>query len=487
MQQELAAALELDATARSVDIERRAVSSRGGISSIAVLPFVNLGPDQDVEYLCDGLAEEVMIGLGTIPGLRVASRTSSRAMQMTTDVRTICRQLDVAAVLEGTVRKSGDRLRITAQLVSGEDGCHIWSEGYNRDLADLLGVQEGIAQSVVDKLQITLRQAEAKRLTRRHTDNPRAFQLYLKGRFYWTRRYHAGLRSALELFQKALEEDAGYALAYAGVADAYTLMGFYSLQRPDDAFRRASEAANRALAIDPDLPEAYTSRALVHLGEWDYEAAERDLRRALELDPALAQSRIYLAWVLTLRGDPASALLEAKRAQELEPLSPLVNAGVGFTLFLDRRYDEAIVECEKSLEIEPNLLLAIHFVAMCRAQQGRLGDAIALSERTVAMSDRAPFYLGLLGNFCARAGARDRVDALLQELQALSASGAKYVPPHCMAFIYTGLNDLDRAIEWVRKAYDDGAPPFNYFSPVIDALRNDPRHRVEVQRMVERR
>ena len=291
MQQELASALELDIALRSDKAQSRSLSHGDSTPRIAVLPFVNLGPDQDIEYLCDGLAEELLIGLGKLSGLRVASRSSSRALQMTTDVRTICRQLDVSAVLEGTVRKSGDRLRITAQLVSAEDGCHIWSEGYNRDMADVLGVQEGIAQNVVDRLQLTLAEVQARRLTRQHTDNPRAYHFYLKGRFYWARRYHVGLKSALEHFQKAIEEDAGYALAYAGVADAYTFMGFYSLQRPREAFVRASAAVARALEIDPDLAEAHTSLALVKLGsDWDFPAAERELRRALELDPTQAHA-----------------------------------------------------------------------------------------------------------------------------------------------------------------------------------------------------
>ena len=481
MQQDLAATLEFEQPGPLGDSLPR-VASRAKAPSIAVLPFVNLGPDQDIEYLCDGVVEELLISLGKIRGLRVASRTSSRALQATADVRAICRQLEVDAILEGTVRKSGDRLRITAQLVSADDGCHIWSECYNRDMADVLGVQEGIAQNVVDKLQVTFAEAHASRLTRQHTGNPRAYHLYLKGRFFWARRYHAGLRSALEHFQKAIEEDAGYALAYAGVADAYTFIGFYSLQRPREAFASAASAAQRALEIDPLLAEAHTSLALVKLGgEWDFAGAERELRRALELDPSQALPRIYLAWVLILRGDTSGGIVEARRAQELEPLSPLVNAGVAFALYNSRRYEEAIAECERSLEVDPNLLLAIHFMAMCRCQQGRLQEAIALSERTAAMSERAPFYLGLLGHFCARAGARDRVDALLAELTELRER--KYVPPHCMVYIYVGLNDLDRAIEWEAKAFDDGASPFNYVSPVIDNLRRDPRHAAEMRRM----
>jgi len=482
MQQDLAGTFAADLPVRPPD-SFQADGSPAKTPSIAVLPFVNLGPDQDIDYLCDGLAEELIISLGQIRGLRVASRTSARAFLTTTDVRTICRQLGVNAIVEGTVRKSGDRLRITAQLVSAEDGCHLWSEGYNRDMADVLSVQEGIAQNVVDKLQVTLAEVQASRpLTRTHTANPRAYHLYLKGRFFLARRYQAGLRHALDNFQKAIEEDAGYALAYAGVADAYTFIGLYSLQRPRDAFAKAAAAAQRALALDPLVAEAHTSLALVRLaGDWNFPEAEAELRRALELDAGQAQPRIYLAWVLVLNGDTAAGIVEARRAQEIEPLSPLVNAGVAFALYNARRYEEAIAECEKSLEVDPNLLAAIHFMAMCRAQQGRLPDAIALSERTVAMSERAPFYLGLLGHFCARAGEQARVEAILAELTELARR--QYVPPHCMVYIYAGLNDLDRAIEWEAKALDDGASPFNYVSPVIDNLRADPRHLAEMRRM----
>jgi serine/threonine-protein kinase len=448
-----------------------------------VVPFVNLGPDPDIEYLCDGLAEELMIALGKIRGLRVASRWASRQLQTTTDVRVLCRELDVSVVLEGTVRKSGDRLRITAQLVSGEDGCHIWSEGYNRELADVLGVQEGIAQSVVDKLQITLADVQAARLTRRHTDNPDAYLGYLKGRFYWSRRYKVGMKTALKEFETALAEDAGYALAHAGVADVYTMMGFYSLDVPKRMFAAATIAVEQALALDPNLAEAHTSLALLQLGrDWDFPSAEASLRRAIELDPTLALARMYLAWVRVLRGDPAGGLVEARRGQKIEPLSPLVNAAVGFTLYLSRRYDDAIVELQKSLEVDPDFLLAVHCMAMCRAQQSRIAEAIELSERTVAMSRRAPFYLGLLGHFYARAGNRPRVDELLAELDHLATTGT-YVPPHCQAYIFAGLNDLDRAVEWEAKAFDEGASPFNYFSPIIDNLQRDRRHVLELQRM----
>jgi TolB-like protein/tetratricopeptide (TPR) repeat protein len=456
---------------------------RRRIPSVAVLPFESLGPDEDFEYFCNGLAEELLTGLGKVSGLRVASRTSSNHVIRTeTDIRSICRLLDVDAVLEGTVRKAGDRVRISAQLVSAVDGCHLWSEGYDRSTADVFAVQDEIARSVVDRLKVTLAEFPRQPLIRQHTQNPRAYQCYLKGRFYWTRRYHGGLMAALEQFQKAIEEDAGYAMAYAGLADAYSFMAVYSVQRPRTAFASASAAVERALAIDPDLAEAHTSLASIRLhNDWNWPEAERELRRALELDPMQTLPRIYRSWLMVLNGDRAGAAIEARRAQEIEPLSPLVNAGAAHTLFLARRYDQAVTECEKSLEVDPSFIFAIHVMGMSRAQQSRLAEAIEIGERTVSMSGRAPFYLGVLGHYYARAGAVGKVRDMLEELAGLA--GTRYVPPHCQAYIHAGANDLDRAFEWQARAYDDGASPFYYFSPLIENLHADPRHKAELRRM----
>jgi serine/threonine-protein kinase len=483
MEQELLNVVELQNALDETVAHEVASRRRRRIPSVAVLPFENLGPDQNLEYFCNGLAEELLTGLGKVSGLRVASRTSSNHVTRTeTDIRNICRLLDVDAVLEGTVRKAGDRVRISAQLVSAEDGCHLWSEGYDRSTADVFAVQDEIARSVVDRLKVTLAEFPRQPLIRQHTQNPRAYQCYLKGRFYWTRRYHGGLQAALEQFQKAIEEDAGYAMAYAGLADAYSFMGIYSVQRPRTAFASASDAVQRALAIDPELAEAHTSLASIRLhNDWNWPEAEREFRRALELDPMQTMPRIYRSWLMVLQGDHSGAALEARRAQEIEPLSPLVNAGVAHTLFLARRYDQAIADCEKSLEIDPNFIFAIHVMGMCRAQQSRPTEAIEIGERTVAMSARAPFYLGVLGHYYARNGASDKVHDILEELAGLAVT--RYVPPHCQAYIYAGANDLNRAFEWQAKAYDDGASPFYFFSPLIENLHRDPRHRAELRRM----
>ena len=324
--------------------------------------------------------------------------------------------------------------------------------------------------------------AVAPALIGRHTQNPRAYHAYLKGRFYWTRRYQGGLIAALQQFQTAIEEDAGYALAYAGLADAYAFMGIYAVQRPRLAFAAAGAAVDRALALDPDLPEAYTSRAFVKLaGNWDLPGAARDFTRALELDPRQAVTRIYYSWLLVLLEDIAGALTQVRMAQETEPLSPLVNAGAGHTLYLARRYAESIAQCEQALEIDPNFILAIHVIGMCRALQGQLERAIELGERCASMASRAPFYLGVLGHYYARAGQSDKVHAVLEELAQMAHQ--RYVPPHCMTFIYAGGNDLERAFEWQAKAEEDGASPFYYVSPLIDNLHSDPRHLDQMRRM----
>jgi TolB-like protein/tetratricopeptide (TPR) repeat protein len=484
MEEDLRSVLEiqdaLEETAANEMIRRR----RRRIPSVAVLPFESLGPDEDLEYFCTGLAEELLTGLGKVPGLRVASRTSSFHVDRTgIDVKDVCRLLDVDAALEGTVRKAGDHVRISAQLVSAEDGCHLWSEGYDRSTADVFAVQDEIARSVVDRLKVTIAEFPGQQLIRRHTQNPRAYECYLKGRFYWTRRYHGGLKAALEQFEKAIEEDAGYALAYAGLADAYSFIGgIYSAQKPRTAFALATAAVERALAIDPDLPEAHTSLAFIRVShDWNWPEAEREFRRALDLDATQTLARLYLSWLMVLQGDRAGAVIEARRAQEMEPLSPLVNAGVAHTLFFARRYDQAVTECERSLEVDPNFVFAIHMLGMCRALQSRLAEAIEIGERTVSMSDRAPFYLGVLGHYHARNGAIDKAHEILEELARLAAT--RYVPPHCQAYIYAGANDLDRAFEWQAKAYDDGASPFYYFSPLIENLHGDPRHRADLRRM----
>lgn len=359
---------------------------------------------------------------------------------------------------------------------------HRTSEEMQQQLMWALQLQFPVRESPASGVVASVSSMPASAIPGRQTTNARAYHLYLKGRFYWMRRHHGGLTAALDCFSSAIQEDAGYALAYAGLADAYSFMGIYAVRPPRAVFPLAAAAAERALALDPDLPEAHTSVAIIKLAhEWDLPAAARAFARSLELDPAQAVTRIYYSWLLVLQGDVATAIHEVRKAQEIEPLAPLVNAGAGHTFYLAKRYDDAIAECERALEIDPNFILAIHVMAMCRALQGRIDDAIALGERTVATSGRAPFYLGMLGHNCARSGALERVQQILEELETIATQ--RYVPPHCMTYIYAATGDLDRAFEWQARAEEHGASPFYYVSPLLENLQRDPRHAEQMRRM----
>jgi len=466
---------------------------RAELPSVAVLPFKNLGPDQDLDYLCAGLAQELLAGLGNVSGLRLVSRTwAVGPRQGTANIESICRQLNAETALDGTVEKAGDHLRINAYLVRAADGRHLWSDGYMRrvsDVADHVQIQNEIAQSVVDRLKVALSEVPAGTLVRPHTRSAEAFDLYLRGRDFWAHRYHGGLRAAVRCFNEAIDKDPIYALAYAGLADAYAFLGFYSITRPRDAFREAMRHANRALQLEPELSEAHTSRGLIKLGhDWDWADAEKDFRLACTLGPASAPPRIYLSWLRILKDDVEDGFAIARDALAIEPDTPLIKAGVAYAHFLARDYERAVTHADDALAAAPDTIVATYVKGMCRAQQGQLDEAIELMERAVEMSQGAPFYLGLLGNLYARRGMKERVDALLAKLHEKAQAHAEdetkpYVPPHCFAYVYAGLGDLDAAFAWEAKAYPEGASPFNYFSPVIENLHRDPRHMTELRRM----
>lgn len=459
------------------------------LPSVAVVPFVNMRQDPEIEYLCEGLAEEILGMLGRIGGLRVVSRTSSFQFKGRHDVRTLGRQLHAATLLEGTVTRHGDRLRIRARHVHVADDFVLWSETYEHDMDDVLAVQDEIAARVAERFKLSSGQLAEHAASRRATDNPLAYQLYWQGRYYWSQRYQGKLLIALDFFQRAIDADAAYSLAHAGVADVFSFLGLYSFQKPRDAFALASKAAQRAFEIDPASPEVQTSLALVALGrDWNMPAVIRHLERAVALDHSLVVPRIYHAWTLALFGDSA-ALEVANAAHEQDPRSVLIDCGVAYTHFLLKQYEAGLAGCNIALEREPDLVIAMYVKGMCCAQLGRFDEAITLLERAADRSNRAPFYVGLLGNFYARAGRVADARAVLAELhdragKAQTAEGVKvYVPPHAFAYVHAGLGDLDAAFEWQRRARDDGAAPFNYFSPVIECMHADPRHEADLRSM----
>ncbi len=325
-------------------------------NSIAVLPFVNMSPDPENEYFSDGMTEEILNALSKVEGLRVASRTSAFVFkQDQTDIRTIGERLNVGAVLEGSVRKSGARLRITAQLINVADGFHLWSETYERNVEDVFAIQDEISRMIVNKLRVKLIGEPDRPLVKPTTENLEAYNLFLKGRYHWNKWTKEGLEKAIEHFTKAIEIDPGFAQAYSGLADSYTIFGTQDIVPPKEAFPKAEAAARKALQLDNKLAEAHTSMGLVKLFyDWDWSAAEREFKRATDLNPGYASAHHAYAVYLTAMGRFDEAIAEIKRAQELDPLSIPISAFVGWVYLHARQYDLAMEEYRKTLELDPN-------------------------------------------------------------------------------------------------------------------------------------
>jgi TolB-like protein/Tfp pilus assembly protein PilF len=450
-------------------------------ASIAVLPFRNLGSEPSGEFFADGLAEELITALTKIERLRVAARGSTFTFKgRNAELREIGARLKVETVLDGSVRRAGNRLRVACRLTSVADGYQIWSERYDREMDDVFALQDDMTRSIVDKLKVAW--VDKLQPTRRYTDNRESYLHYLKGRFYWSKRYEGGLKKAKDEFQAAIDEDSQNALAYSGMADVFAFLGLYSLMPPRAAFAKAKEAADRALAVDDTLPEGHTSLGLIALSaNWDWRLAEAEFMRAIDLDKTQALAHLYYAWLLALAERRTEAIIAIKRAQDADPLSPLVNSGAGWMYFLLRDYDKAISECQKCVEVDSNFLVGLYVMSMAYAQKRQYDDAMPLIMRATELSDRAPFYLGLLGQIYAETGRMAEADDVLRELDRRSTTS--YVPPHCYVYIHASRGDKDQAFHWQEKACDDGAPPFYFLSPAIGSLHDDPRHKAHLDRM----
>jgi eukaryotic-like serine/threonine-protein kinase len=454
--------------------------ARAGPPLIAVLPFAAAlrpgdSPERkrDIEYVCHGLLDELIAALKSVKGVRVVPRTLVlRPRRRSANFTRIGRDLHADAVVTGAVEPAGDRLSISVALFGVRDGKPLWAHDYEVPVEQLFRVRDQIIAAVVSELGITA--VPARHGLPHGPQNRRAVHLCLKGRFFWSKRYEGGLSTARQCFEEALREDPRSALAHAGLADTYSFLGFYCLIRPRQAFAIAEKAANDALRLDPDLAEAHTALGLVRLGgHWDWDGAMRSFRRAIDIDPTQALARIYLSWILVLIGQSGEAHEEAGRAQDIDPVSPTLNAGAGYTFYMSRDYERGIRECEKALEVDKEYLVALYVMGLCKAQLGMYDDAIQHLELAVSLSQGMPFYLGLLGKCYAETNRPEKVVEILARLDALKEK--MYVPPHCYVYIYAGLNDFDRAFAWQDKAFEDGASPFNYFSPVLEDLFSDPR------------
>jgi serine/threonine-protein kinase len=446
--------------------------------SIAVLPFVNLSGDPDNEYFGDGLAEELLNLLGGVKDLRVASRTSAFAFKGSkTDLRTIGQSLNVRHVVEGSVRKSGNRIRVTAQLTNAVDGYDLWSERFDRELKDVFDVQDEIARTIVQSLQIRLSGEQAERFAKRGTADPEAYDFYLKGRHHWNNR-PAGIHKAIEYFKQAVAKDPSYALAYTGLADCYGSMGSWegNAMAPREAWPQASAAARRALELDDSLGEAHTSLAHVHLHYgWNWAAAQEQFRRALELHPRYSNAHHWLSHLAMAMQRPDLSLAESRRCLELDPVDLILNVHLIWHYWIAGYPDEAIEQGAKTRELYPNSFWPEFFTGLAYEEKNLPDQAVSHLEKAAAMSNGTAFVLAGLGHAHAAAGQQSKAHELLDALDALSRQ--RYVPAYDRAIIHLGLNRTDDAFHWLQRAYDERSSWITYLNiePRLAPLRTDAR------------
>jgi len=449
---------------------------RKGDFRIAVLPFLDLSAEKDQQYFCDGMTEELINAFTKVEGLRVVSRTSAFQFQgQHTDIRRIGQQLGVGAILDGSVRKSGSRIRITAELINVQDGFHLWSERYDREIADVFDIQDEIARTIVDTLKLELVGPKESNLVPRYTDNQEAYNLYLKGRYHWNKRSREGLERAIDYFNEAIEKDRSYALAYSGLADCYSIMGFYGYHRPVEMYTKAQEAAETALRLDSNLPEGHLSRGAVYLYfEMDWQLGHKAMRRSLELNPAFALGHCWYAGFLSLLGQYREAREHAQKALQLDPLSPLFCYFYGFSFYNERRYDEALQQFHNAFEMEPDFLLALWCSSQVYLKKRMYEPAIRAMEKVCGITSRSPFYVSYLSLVYAEAGATEEAERLLEELQQRSLK--EYVSAFSFARVYMGLKKLDEAFEELKKAIvEKNVIIYIFQSPEFDTLRADAR------------
>jgi len=424
-------------------------------NSIAVLPFTNISADPEQEYFCDGISEELINSLTQISDLRIVARTSAFSFKgKDVDIEEIGRKLKVDKVLEGSVRKAGNRLRITAQLINVSDGYHLWSERYDREMEDVFVIQDEITLAIVDKLKIELLGKEKQELVKRHTDNQEAYSFYLKGRYFWNKLNPGGFEKAIENFEQAIEKDPNNAAAFAGLADSYWYSSFWGNLPPHQTYPKAREAAKKAIEIDDTLGEAHASLASIHTHyDWNWEVAEREFKRALELTPGSSYTYVYYSFYLNLRRRYDEAIIQARKAQELDPVSGFCNTNLGHRLWQARRYDEAIEEFQKWLVIEPNDWFAHHHLGELYLGKSMIKEAIAEVDKSVELSGGVPLNIAAAVMAHYRFGDKEVAERLFDSLKKRASH--EYIPPMCFVYIYLVRGEADQAFEWVKKAYEE--------------------------------
>jgi serine/threonine-protein kinase len=453
--------------------------------AIAVLPFVNSSADPENEYFSDGITDELITALTKVEGLRVASRTSVFALKsVREDVRVLGARLNVSAVLEGTVRKAGNRLRITVQLTDVTDGRTLWSERFDREMADVFAIQDEIAGTIVRTLRSTLLGELGDPTPVRYTANVRAYSLYLKGRFWWNRRSQAAIKEGIRFFEQAIEEDPGYALAYSGLADSYALDLDYRGAPVIEGMERAKVEARKAIALDETLAEAHTSLGWVtFIYDWDWIGAEREFSRAIELNPRYSTARQWHSWFLAAMGRFEEALSEGRAAIELDPLSVSIRRSMGWLQYYARHFDGALENLRRALTMNPTSEETHRLLGLVYAQQGLYDEATACFSEAVSNSESDMLSYAGLGHVAALRGRADQARAVLKELEERQRT--RYVSPVALAMIQVALGEVDASFDLLEKAHQErrGWLAYLRIEPILDPLRSDPRFARLVERM----
>jgi TolB-like protein/DNA-binding winged helix-turn-helix (wHTH) protein/Flp pilus assembly protein TadD len=455
------------------------------IRSLAVLPFESLSSDPAQDYFADGMTEELISDLGQISALRVISRTSVMVYKRARKpLPQIARELNVDAVVEGTVLRSGDQVRVTAQLIEATADKHLWSQSYEGELQDTLALQNQVAMAIADQIRISLNPQEQAALKSARVVKPEAYVSYLKGRYFWNKRTADGLKVALAYFNQAIDEDPKYAQAYSGLADTYALLGDwqYAAMTPREALPKAKAAAIKALELDSALGEAHNSLAFCLDGfDWDFDSAGKEFLRALELNPGYATAHHWYAWHLALLHRLDEAIAEMKKAENLDPLSLVINADLAELLALAHSYDQSILQSRKTIEMDPNFGLAHNHLAQAYLQKKMNDEAVAELRKAVQLSGGSPTCLANLARAYVASGKVSEAEKLLSDLKNRSTPGQSLASE--IAVIYVALGDTNQAITWLNKGYQERFNPGVLLRPGFDAIRSDPRFEDLVRRV----
>ena len=455
-----------------------AAATGAGRRMLVVLPFENLSGGRKHDYFSEGLTEEMISQLARLSPeqLGVIARTSAMQYKSTTKTaQQIGQELGVSHLLEGSVRRSGERVRITAQLIRVSDATHLWAEGYERSLHDILALQAEVARAIAREIQIKLTVGVQHRLDRVAAIDPEAHEAYLRGRHLWNRRTEEGLRNSIALYEEAIRRHPDYAMAYTGVADSYVLLACRGMVSAKETFRRARAAARKALELDGELGEAHGSLAHVRLHDWDWEGLDRDFLRAIELHPAQPIVYYWYGEFLMSMGRPEEAIAMTRRAQQADPLSPVIAASLAMILYLARHYDEAARMLQRAQEIDPDHFLPHLRMGLVRLQQEGYPEAIRELQTAARLANHSTETLAALGTGYAMAGMSGEAHRIVAQLQASQAE--HYVLPYNIAKIYAAARDKDKSFEWLERAYQEGDPDLIELNsePLFDRLRGEPK------------